>query len=149
MPVFNVNNASCTVYTHKEGVAARLAHDLKITCHRFSIDIDDEWEYVKGMFDPRSLEVACARKEGRDDLRELSEADKRKIDGHMHDDVLCVVRFPTIEFHSMRIKKDTKHAEIEGDLILHGHRKSVRGIAVLENNNWTATFIIHQPDFGI
>ncbi len=53
-------NARITVFTFKQGLLSRVAHDLKIAVDDVELD-----EQLNATIDPRSLRVVCAMKKGR------------------------------------------------------------------------------------
>jgi polyisoprenoid-binding protein YceI len=143
-------NAEAFVFTFKEGVLSAIAHDLRIRVTRFSIDTDGE-SFVRGTFDARSLRVVCARKNGVDDTRALSDGDKRTIEGNIVRDVLQADRFPEIRFASAEVTKTERGFEVKGDLTLAGRTRSI-GFAVGrsgDDGRHVAEIALHQPDFGI
>ena len=67
MARFDAYNSECLVFSFKDGLLARLAHDLKLQVERFSIEVDDSTRQIKATFYPSSIQVACAQVDGRDD----------------------------------------------------------------------------------
>ncbi len=147
MPRYDASQAECLVFTFKEGLLSKVAHDLKIRVGRFSIDVGDS--AVEAEFEAESLEVVCARENGADNPSTLGRLEKGKIQSSMRKDVLAVKKHPKIRFVSSEITKGESEATITGTLSLHGRDKSLRVKATKEGARWVAEVDLHQPDFGI
>ena len=88
MARYDAYNSECLLFSFKDGLLARLAHDLKLQVERFSIEVDDVTHQIKATFDPSSIQVVCAQIDGRDDPSTLSKGDKKKIYDNVTKDVL-------------------------------------------------------------
>src|SRR5262245_57316239 len=93
-PRFHQDNADVLVFTFKEGLLSAVAHDLKLRVTRFSIRIDEETNAIDATFDPASLRVVNAMKDGAEATSVLSDSDRRKIEEHIVDDLLLPKKFP-------------------------------------------------------
>lgn len=144
MRIFTKQNARVDVYTFKEGLLSSIAHDLRIEVPDFEIEIDDQ---IRGEIDLRSLRVACARKKGVDAPDLLSNADHRKIEATMRDEVLHTSRYPYAILQADLDEIADDH--INGRLELHGEERDVRIEVLEENGGLTVALHVHQPDFGI
>lgn len=85
--------AEIQVFTFKDGLLARLAHDLRLTLRRF--ELRRVGETISGTFWPGSLVVDGPVSKGRVDTAALSEGDRRSIAGHIAE-VLQVGRHPEV-----------------------------------------------------
>ncbi len=85
--------AEIQVFTFKDGLLARLAHDLRLSLRRF--ELRRAGETISGTFWPGSLVVDGAVSKGRVDATGLSEGDRRSIAGNIAE-VLQVGRFPEV-----------------------------------------------------
>ena len=58
MTTYSSENAECFIYTFKEGLLSKVAHDLKLKVNGFEI----RWENgeIQADFDPSSIEVLYA-----------------------------------------------------------------------------------------
>lgn len=148
MPTFSAPDLECHVLTFKEGVLSAVAHDLKIRVGQCSITIGED-ESIEATFDPKSLSVVCARKDGRDAPGTLSGGDKKKIESNIQKDVLHSKKHPEIRFVSTSVTRDGDRATITGDLTLHGKTKSITATATKKGERWETEVSIHQPDYGI
>jgi polyisoprenoid-binding protein YceI len=116
---------------------------------RFDVDVDEGTHAVHARFDPRSLKVMGAVKEGHIDPGELSEGDKEKIQHNITDDVLETKSHPEITFHSTSVTRDGEGYRIEGELMLHGKARPIVATAKAEGDKFATEVRIHQPDFKI
>lgn len=106
--------ATIHVFTFKDGLLARLAHDLRLTLRRFELRRDGQT--VTGRFWPESLTVDGAVKSGHVDPSSLSDGDKAKIHANMTDEILHTARDPEVSFKGTLRGTST----IEGELTLAG-----------------------------
>jgi hypothetical protein len=112
--------ATIQVFTYKDGLLARLAHDLRLTLRRFEIQRDGA--AITARFWPGSLHVDGAiDRHGQLDVNTLSDNDRRKIGENIADDVLHLDRFPEASFRG-QIVGDA----VEGELSMAGRSASVR-----------------------
>jgi polyisoprenoid-binding protein YceI len=150
MAKHDASTAECLVFTFKEGLLSKIAHDLKIQVSRFTVTIDDASKAITAELDARSLRVLGAVKDGRDDAHALSEGDKTKIAGQIVTDVLHANDHPSVRFASTAVTaRDDGGYDITGNLTLHGVTKLVSTRTRLESGRQVAELVIHQPDYGI
>lgn len=150
MAKHDASTAECLVFTFKEGLLSKIAHDLKIQVTRFTVTIDDASQAIEAELDARSLRVLSAVKDGRDDAHALSEGDKAKIAGQIVTDVLHASEYPVVRFASTAVTPRADGGyDITGNLTLHGATRPVSTRTRLENGRQVAEIVIHQPDYGI
>ena len=149
MARFDAYNSECLIFTFKDGLLARLAHDLKMQVERFSIEVDDATRQIKATFDPSSIQVVCAQVEGRDDPSELSRGDKKKIQENIVKDVLHVRKHPDIRFESTNVVERGEGYAVEGTLQMHGKARSIQASIRADGPRWVSEVRLHQPDFGV
>ena len=142
-------NSECLVFTFKDGLLSRLAHDLKMQVERFSIEVDETTRGITATFDPSSLQVVCAMVDGNDDPSTLSKGDKKKIYDNIVKDVLHSRKHPEIRFDSTNVVERGEGFAVEGTLQMHGKSRSIQTSVRAEGDRWVAEVNIHQPDFGI
>ncbi len=107
------------VFTFKDGLLARLAHDLQLTLQRFEVVRDGA--AVTGQFWPESLIVdGAVDRRGQLDTHGLSAADRAKIHTNMTRDVLQLARFPEVTFTGQ-----VTGPEVQGTLQMHGAQVSI------------------------
>lgn len=150
-PRFNQDNADVLVFTFKEGLLSAVAHDLKIRVTRFSIHIDDETKAIEATFDPASLRVVTAMKDGQEANRALSDSDKHKIEENIAGDVLHPKKFAEIRFVSTKVEEDAGGTgyRVKGNLTLHGKTREVSFTSRSDGEGQVAEIALHQKDFGI
>ncbi len=149
MPRFDAASAECLVFSYKDGLLAKLAHDLKIRVERFTIDVADDRSSIEATFETTSLSVVCSRKDGRDDPGALSRGDIAKIHDNLNDDVLESKRFPKATFASTNVVEDSGGYRVQGNLTLHGKTRPLAFEVKKEGGKWVSEVRLHQPDFGI
>jgi len=110
------------VFTYKDGLLARLAHDLRLTLGRF--EIQREGATVQARFWPGTLQVDGAiDRRGQLDPNALSDSDRRKVGENIAGDVLHLDRFPEASFRGQIVAGG---AAVEGELTLAGRSAAVR-----------------------
>jgi len=150
MPVYDASVATCHIFTFKEGLLSPVAHDLRLTVARFSIEVDEARSQVSASVDTTSLSVDVPMKDGAENAGALSEADKQKIASQIREDVLHSGKHPTATFRSQSVSpRPDGGYDIAGELTLHGVKKRVELVTRLEAGRQHLDFSIHQPDFGI
>ena len=88
--------ATIHVYSFKEGLLSKLAHDLRLTVSRFEVTV--RGTEVTGRFEVGSLRIDGAMKDGRLDKSELGESDRHKIRDNLLNDVLRARDHPEVRF---------------------------------------------------
>jgi polyisoprenoid-binding protein YceI len=146
---YDAYNSECVVFSFKDGLLARLAHDLKLQVERFSIEVDESTHQIKATFDPSSVQVVCAMVDGRDDPSTLSKGDKKKIYDNVTKDVLRTRKHPEIRFDSTNVVERGEGFAVEGTLQMHGKSRNVQTSIRADGDRWVAELTLHQPDFGI
>lgn len=146
---YDPSTAQCQVFTFKEGLLSKVAHDLRIDVARFQIDTAPDVPSVRAELDARSLRVVTAMSDGKDNPGALSDADKRKIEGQIVADVLHANQHETITFVSESCTKKAEGYDITGKLTLHGVTQRIQMFARAEAGQHVAEVTVHQPDFGI
>jgi len=149
MARYDAYNSECLLFSFKDGLLARLAHDLKLQVERFSIEVDDTTRQIKATFDPSSIQVVCAQVDGRDDPSTLSKGDKKKIYDNVTKDVLRARKHPEIRFDSTNVVERGEGFAVEGTLQMYGKSRNIQTSIRADEGRWVAEVKVHQPDFGI
>jgi polyisoprenoid-binding protein YceI len=149
MARYDAYNSECLIFSFKDGLLARLAHDLKLQVERFSIEVDETTRQIKATFDPSSIQVVCAQIDGRDDSSTLSKGDKKKIYDNVTKDVLHTRKHPEIRFDSTNVAESGDGFAVEGTLQMHGKSRSIQTSVRADGDRLVAELELHQPDFGI
>ena len=149
MTTYDASNSEIFVYSFKDGLLSKIAHDLKIQASSFSIEMDTEANTLNASVDALSLKVLCCMKRGVPAPNTLSASDKKKIEVNLLKNVLNTKRFPKISFVSSSIQPESDGFSIQGELSLHGRTRSVRVRATRQGHLLVAELTLHQPDYGI
>ena len=125
----DTNSGSLNVYTFKEGLLSKLAHDLLIDITDFKVNLEvPEAGFASGSLEleiqGNSLKVVCALKDGERTVA-LKEKDIADIEKDMGGKVLHPDKYPTATFRSKSIQEKEGGYKIDGDLTLHGVTKSI------------------------
>ena len=149
----DTNSGDLNVYTFKEGLLSKLAHDLLIDITDFKVNLEvPEAGFVSGSLEleiqANSLKVVCALKDGeRTDA--LKEKDIADIERDMGVKVLHPDKYPTATFCSKTIQEKDGGYKINGDLSLHGVTKSIDFDIDANGEHIKGMITLLQKDYGI
>ncbi len=140
-----ITSGTIHVFTFKDGILARLAHDLRLTLMDFEVHVDDRM--VRAVFFPASLKVDGTMRKGKLDTTELSTSDHQKIHKHIVEDVLHTSKYPEIRFEGEATEEKDDRFFIDGQLEMHGrfapiklnvtHKlRRYRGFIPLQPSKW-------------
>jgi len=148
---YHQDNADILVFTFKEGLLSAIAHDLKLRVTRFSIAIDEETRAIDARFEPGSLCVVTAMKNGAEAPGALSDSDRRKIEDNVANDVLHPEKFPEVRFVSTSVEEDDGGTgyRVRGRLTLCGQTRDVDFVSRSDGEGQVCEVKLHQPDWGI
>jgi hypothetical protein len=149
VPHFDASTAECTVLTYKEGILSAVAHDLEIAVTRFDIGVAEGGKALSAKLDAASLRVLHAMVDGAPREGALSDADKRKIEQNIVEDVLHAAKYPEILFAGTDLAPEGDGFHVRGTLTLHGHTRPLAFLARARGDRLVAEVTLHQPDFGI
>jgi polyisoprenoid-binding protein YceI len=149
MAQYDGSTAQCLVFSFKDGLLSKIAHDLKHRATRFEVSVEDNFKGVHAKIDARSLMVDCVMRDGVEADGAISDSDKRKIESQIVEDVLHANKFPMIEFKSTSVNDVGGQFEIEGVVTMHGVERPIKTVARRENGHFLADLTLNQPDFGI
>jgi len=133
-------SASVRVFTFKDGLLSRLAHDLQIRATDWEIVV--EGDAVRGRFGLAGLRVDGAVEHGRVADGALASSDRAKIERTMADDVLELRRYPVASFDGVL---DRAALRVTGKLTLHGRTVELAPIAVREDGDSLALEVTLVP----
>jgi hypothetical protein len=135
------------VFTYKDGLLARLAHDLQIDCGNF--EIERTGDEIHGRFALGSLQVDGAVVRGRVAHDVLSEGDRRKIEDTMRGEILEARRFVDATVHGT-IASSANGFTVTATLELHGRTVALAPFGVTKRGAlWTAELSIMPSRWGI
>jgi hypothetical protein len=162
VPRWDERSAECRVLVFKEGMLSAVGHDLELRVTRLVIEAAEDRSSVDGRFDARSLRVVTAlERKGPLDARApswfalvapapgLDEADRRRVEAHIVDDVLGAARYPEIRFRSTRVTAAGDGYQIPGQLTVRGRTRELSFASTRIGDRQVAELRLHQPDFGI
>ena len=150
MARYTQNEAETLVFTFKDGLLSKVAHDLKIKVARFSVDLDPNAGKINAEFDASSLQVVNPVHDGVEDPKALSDGDKEKIASQIQKDVLETDKHSTVKFTSTKVaRRPDGGYSITGDLTLHGTTRPISTETRIEGGRQVADVEINQPDFGV
>jgi polyisoprenoid-binding protein YceI len=146
----DAENASLQVKTYREGVGAKVGHDLVIDVTRWEATIDlagdPAGSSIRFTADPQSLEV----REGLRGLKPLTDKDRADIRKTIDDKVLGGA---PISFTSRSVQGDPSGSAplvVEGDLILAGRTHAITAeLAMTDDGHVTGTIPVTQTTWGI
>ena len=141
--------AECRVLVFREGLLARLGHDLELAVTRFDVRVDEVARSVDASFDAASLRVVRASRDGVDLPNALSDDDRRTTEDRIRRQVLETNRYPEIRFRSLRVAEVPNGFDVTGRLLLHGKEREVLVPLRRSGDRYTADVALAQPDFGI
>jgi polyisoprenoid-binding protein YceI len=134
------------VFTFKQGLLARLAHDLRLSVTRFELRFDHD--RVSAKFDATSLSVDGVAHGERIDRAALSDDDKIKIEATVRNEILHASRHPHVEVTGSIRRRDGSVA-LDAELHLHGHSQGLQ-LPVRTDNQRTFVEVELMPSkFGI
>jgi len=139
------DNASLQVKTYREGMAAKVGHDLVIDVTRWDPTVDLTAWTVELNADPRSLEV----REGVRGLKPLTDKDRREIHRNIDDKVL---HGRPIAFRStaVRLSEADGRLVVDGQLTMAGTTRPVAlQLDVGADGRVGGTIPLTQSDWGI
>jgi len=146
---FDAEAADCRVFTYREGLLSMVAHDLELRVTRLTLDVDEAARTVAATFDPTSLRVVQALRDGRPLPDALGANDRAQIERSIVADVLDAARFPEIRFASTAVAETPGGVRVTGTLALHGRERPLEVSVRLDADVAVAEAPLHQPDFGI
>jgi polyisoprenoid-binding protein YceI len=139
------DNASLYVKTYREGMAAKVGHDLVIEVTRWDATVDLAGGAIALHADPRSLEV----RSGERGVKPLTDKDRNEIRGTIDGKIL---RGQPIEFRSSSVHQDAGAGAlaVEGELTMAGTTRPVSArMEVAADGHVTGTIPLTQSTWGI
>ena len=133
---YGPDNASLHVHTYREGVAAKVGHDLIIEVTRWEATLDEG--AIELTADPGSLEV----REGHRGVKPLTDKDRREIRKNIDAKVLGS---SPIAFSSTSVDGDT----VAGELTMAGATRPVTLRLETTGGRIRATIPLVQSEWGI
>ena len=139
-------DASILIYTYKEGLLSKLAHDLRLSATRF--EISARGTEIEARFEPASLRIDGVMRDGRLERGEPSENDRAKIKDNLLRDVLRAQEFPEVRFVGRAASREPPFA-VSGELTLCGVSKPISLMLVVHGQRMEAELEIVPSLWGI
>lgn len=139
-------DASIFLYTFKEGLLSKLAHDLRLSVTRF--EIRARGSEVTARFEPRSIQIDGVMKDGKLLRNEPGESDKAKIQQTMLNEVLRASDYPELKFVG-RMPSVEPPFPVNGELTLAGVTRSISTLLLVRGDKLTAELEITPSQWGI
>ena len=139
------DNATLWVKVYREGVAARMGHDLVLEVTRWeaTVDLDATSPAIELTADPDSLEVH----EATGGVAPLTDRDRAEIRKNINRSVL---RSEPIAFRSTSVQRSSDHLIIEGELTIAGRTKPIAAqLDMSRDGRLAATIPVKQTGWGI
>jgi hypothetical protein len=139
-----MNHHRVLVFTFKEGLLARAAHDLRLHVERFTIT--REGDEITARLEPATIVVDGVMHGERLDPDGLGPRDCNKIVQTIRDDILRTRQHPSIEF---RGRLEPSSLRCLGELTLCGVSRPLTIAATHERGRVRANVSLRPSDFGI
>ena len=136
---YGPDNATLLVKTYREGVAAKVGHDLVLEVTRWSASVEDGRVTVQA--DPRSIEV----REGVRGVKPLTDRDRAEIRRNIDEKVL---RGQPIAFRG-RVTRAGGAIGLEGELTMGAAARPLRARLSLSGGRVSGTIPLTQSEWGI
>jgi polyisoprenoid-binding protein YceI len=144
------SNSTLHLRTSREGLAAKVGHDLLIGFDEWSGSITVDGDDAASAAVEVEIEMASLRVlEGTGGVAALTPDDSRDIVGTATK-LLDVANHPTAIFRSTRVSPVGTGATIDGDLTLRGATETVTlEVTQTRDSSWQASATVIQSVFGI
>jgi polyisoprenoid-binding protein YceI len=139
------DNASLKVKTYREGVAAKVGHDLVIEVTRWEVRIDSRGasSRVELTADSTSLEV----RSGERGVKPLTDKDRAEIRKNIDEKVL---NGKPITFRSTEVREEDSALAVDGDLTMAGSTRPVSArFNLAADGQVSGTIPLTQSEWGI
>jgi hypothetical protein len=139
-------DAAIYIYTFKEGLLSKLAHDLRLSVGRF--EISARGTELSARFEPSSLRIDGVVKDGKLDRSLPSESDKKKIRDNLLGDVLRTGDYADVRFVGRTSSREPPFT-IAGDLTLCGVTRPISVLLMVRNERLVGELELVPSQWGI
>jgi len=141
-------NHRILVFTFKEGLLSRIAHDLRFHIERFEISRDGD--EIVARFWPDSIVVDGVMNGERFDPGGLAPRDRTKVIDTIRGELLRVRSHPTVDYRGrIEIGGEGRHIRVAGELELLGVRRPLVVAATREGGRIGARVTLRPSEFGL
>jgi polyisoprenoid-binding protein YceI len=137
------------VFTFKEGLLSRVAHDLRLRVEPRGLSIAREQDRVRAELAVDALAVDGAIRKGELDIDALSRRDRTTIVETIQTEILDARRQPQIRFEGQVREDGEDLLRVEGELELAGVRRPLSFTLEREAGRLRARISLRPSDFGI
>ena len=141
-----VSTPTIHIFTFKEGLLSRLAHDLRLRVERFEVRL--EGGRLTARFDTRSIRVDGVMRHGALDASAPGESDRREIERTIAGRVLDVARHPSVVL-TATLHVEGRGARVRGELELHGRREPIDALVRVDGDQLRAEVVLTPSRWGI
>jgi len=140
-------DASLQVRTYREGVAARVGHDLVLDVTRWEATVDVAAEPAGWALELSAAADSLHVREGLHGVKPLTDKDRAEIRARIDERVL---RRQPILFRSNSVRPDAGGLVVDGELTLAGTARPLTARLELDDDgNVRAAIALRQSDWGI
>jgi len=144
------SNGKLLIKTYKDGMGAKLAHDLILTANQWSgtlnVDADNpEASSATLSVDARSIDIV----EAQGGMKSLSDKDRKDIGKNIDEKVLQTSKFPELTFQSTSVSGSEPSFNVAGNMTIVGNTRPVNVALTTSGTDVMAKTTISQKDFGI
>lgn len=141
------------VFTFKEGLLSRVAHDLRLHPSRVELVREGEGEDIVVRVGADSLVVDGAMRDGRLDAHGLGARDRAKILDTVRAEILRARQHPEIVFRGRVLPAEGPDGEdrvhVRGELELAGVKRALSFVATRSGPRLLASVTLRPSEFGI
>lgn len=137
------------IFTFKEGLLSRVAHDLQLHVEPRGVSVVRTGERVAAEIDPAAIVVVGAVRDSRVDHAALSDRDRGKIVDNIQREILDVRRNPKILFSGTVVERAGHILDVRGELDLVGVMQPLSFSATREDRRIRARVTLRPSDWGI
>ncbi len=134
------------VFTFKDGLLARLAHDLRLTLTGFEVRVTGS--EIEARMWPESLRVDGVMRKGKLRADDLSASDKAKILSNLREDVMVTNRHPEVRFRGT-FRPSGGGGTVDGQLEMLGKVQPVQIKLQVQGNRLAGTVELRPSRWGI
>ena len=130
------------IFTFKDGLLSRVAHDLQLRLERFEVSVNEEM--VVGTFWPDSLEILGPVKRGKLDPGGLKKRDRADIKKNIQKDILHTRDHPVVKLEAKRLGN-----RLQGTLALRGRPRPITIETQVRNQRMEGEIELRPSLWGI
>jgi hypothetical protein len=139
-------DAAIYIYTFKEGLLSKLAHDLRLSVSRF--ELSARGTEISARFWPGSLRIDGVMRDGKLFRNEPSENDRRKIRDNLRNDVLRSEDYGEVRFEGRASSREPPFT-ITGDLTLCGATRPLSLLLMVRGERLVGELELTPSQWGI